>query len=230
MFDFRTPENYAEDLNLAAQVLFAPKHVDGDISELLSVLGCREITRDYGYPRDTHWFLSSPPQPPQSHEPIVLECLLQALRWYGAQSIRIDTHGFALLDGFLKNDRWRSAVGTVEDAYVLADILETLSRKSNKGNVHMDFQDVLARETIPCAMALLNAWTTPETPLSAPLRIDTVQRALFGDAWWALNELNPDDVASAFTNCRVPRGQFLPGLVTTQGEFAAVALPDMDAL
>lgn len=187
------------------------------IVALLVALGCRLIYEPL------HLWMDEPDQPPVEAETLVRQTLAVALHAH-LQSHNSPHDEFILLDGLLRNDRWRDLLEAPEKAYDFADLVLSICGASPEVK--------RLRVTIENEMSVVFlTWLGLEldTYPSAP----DLAAAMFGSAWVDL--ITPDYIISpsfpehfhVLAAMRATKPAFLPGLVTWQSKATALPLPEM---
>jgi hypothetical protein len=189
------------------------------VATLAAALGCRHMVRNA-----SGWRI--PEHKPNSinHEQIVLQALLSALHWHVRNKDRAPEDGLLLLDGILRNERWKTCLSTMTSAHDFAMLLirQTSKLRDTKHGVHV-------HPLMSPVRTMLNGWLCldPKTytyiPPARPLA-----EALFGSAWCdlmlpgAISERTPQVIEELIDSTRP---SFLPGLCKAQDSVPDMVLP-----
>jgi hypothetical protein len=190
------------------------EYVHIPLGELATDLGCRS-----GLPNDLR--VSTPPQPKPEDEDLVVTSLISALRT-SVDRYCDDTDKESIIDGLLRNDRWRACLNTPEDAYCLAQVLIMFFHNMDLEEGYLTFRASMA-EGVRDAVS---QWIRPRE-LPAKMSAMEMARLLFGVAWCELRlesnatkwEINPI--------IRSDRPPFMPGLLAAHLEADVLPLPTM---
>lgn len=171
----------------------------------------------------------TPPQPVAEHETLVVETLIYALH---SQQLLFTSeppdNNASLLDGLLRQERWRFCLNSQATAIAFATSLTEFWESRPKSTAG----SILLREVSGQVCAVLNAWLKPAVPFSGdpldgPASTYNVARAMFGDAWCAiaLSGLTNDQHWKIPELIREQRPPFLPGLLPTDRSLEHESLP-----
>jgi hypothetical protein len=192
------------------------------MAAMATLLGCRHLEVAGG---KLHY--REPAQPGEQYEAIVRQTLLELLEMHDAQ---IDSNTVrrehSLLDGLLRNERWRGCLDTVAGANRLV-VLVANSYGDRPDKVgFMGPSQKLCSAVDRELPAMLSAWCPSHTPVPTSKRELAV--ALFGEAWTALvfDADNPERMMVDVIAETQPR--YLPGLVPAQAEYDEEPLPDLE--
>jgi hypothetical protein len=207
--------------------------IDGDLKrsatlELLNRLGCQTAWSTHG---------RTVTQPDAADEPLVRKTLVHCLlRFIG--DVESDLHyqdGWSILDGLVRNDRWRDALQTLKGSYALVYLVTTVSQeyadvyKSARGSTFFERRQQLLSIKDPFC-DLLNNWLHPSAPFSEVPEAETMIRAIFGDFWFELALADRADMAILWPSAiRALHPPFLPDITpAAPAEMAARTLPALD--
>lgn len=201
--------NYEDTI---AQLVTKHLNLEFPSMEPLTVaLGCSVIERNG---KTGAWFRLESPQPDVRHEALVCDTLKQALQHHMGHLVA-SYHGLALLDGLVKNDRWRLFIANADDAYALATLL-VYCTESMFRTVNEPF------------LPILNGWLMPETPLTDYPGVLALSELFFGSAWRHVVLENGGFRWSEIPHLiKVSRPPFLPGLVATADTALEQPLPPL---
>lgn len=206
--------NYAETIDLlVARFLLNDKN--DDIESLVAALGCSYSDSDSAS-------LHVPNQPDPSNEYLVQATLLQAIRWHSTVDGYI-SDGIALLEGLIRNDRWRQCLKNTNDAVVLSALLMDFA-------VGEKYAGKLHALVSPGVCGILNSWLLPPSPIEAPLSPTELARALFGDAWYDISIGHCSDELTVGRFVLSSKPPFRPGLLADHLNDHVQQLPDLGAL
>jgi hypothetical protein len=203
-------------------------------SELASILGC--TTLQYAGSVNT-WRLSESEEPSPDDEALVRNTLFELLSdlrpHYTGTEMRL-----AVLDGLGKRARWKSCLQSEIGTYLLAWNLINFPRAQDS-TVSKEGGIRLRDATAPHACAILNEWLGSRTDTAPPcfepndlvaLTPRDVACLLYGKAWCDIvTPINEEPLRDWSNLLFVQRPPFLPGLLPSQFETAAIALPSMYA-
>jgi hypothetical protein len=213
------------------------KHVTdeapGGIATLLSALGCQHIVHgnEIGRIHSTDTLIT-PDQPAAEFEPLIRTTLVRTLHPHVNRAGPVGTaDDLSLMDGLLRNNRWKACLQTRETAFDLGLLLlyffevhtNTVSGQRLFSNVGSLVSDVA------------NAWLRPEISfvMYDDIRTASYQLALelFGEAWGtiALSETS-NDPASIPMIIRTQRPAIMEYLLPPHLHQAPVPLPSLEIL
>jgi hypothetical protein len=212
---------YSRKINRLMRVHLVAAVEDVSIAPLLKALGCR-------IPGDS-WGVTQESQDPQ-HESMTRYALLQALNWHAGRNKPCEGNEYSILDGLLKNERWRDCLESAASAYALAVLLLRIAIDLEV-DPYLDTNPeyTIAYADLAAAMHdLLTAWCQPSEPITKELRGGVITRALFGEALWelVLSDVRQEDwsISEYIAGTRPP---FRPGLLPEHLNSVALTLPEM---
>jgi hypothetical protein len=185
------------------------------LDDLTAKLGCRTVA----HCQSVYVTL----QPGLEYEDLVTASLLTALRI----SVSITTPDGensrdSVMDGLLRNNRWRACLSTSDDAYCLVQLFvsffDNLQRDSGastlRSSLTSDARDAIAQ------------WVLPREMPNQMSALETV-RLVFGPAWCAV--CLPEDATKWDINLliRKERPPFMPGLLPVHLDHESLPLPVM---
>jgi hypothetical protein len=192
-----------------------------EMSEIYPLLGCRYLAINRTPGSASHWEVFEAAQPEEKYENVVTAALVDVMRVN--EVTKPFAEGFFILDGLSRQRRWRACLLTMDDAHDLSVLLaqySVCSRKSMSAPLPGMFL-----EMHPAILAVLNEWTTPETPYTDFPELSALACALYGNAWVDLcvpEKCETDDFRRLVRSMRPP---FLPGLVAADS--AGYKLPEI---
>lgn len=187
---------------------------------LLTALGCCTPVRNLGC-----WTISTSIAPKPGNENLVRNVLRQVLG-LAAANLWSYTDNFALLNGLIRNLRWRDCLANSDDAHSLAALC--LWHATDRSDTSPGARAL--RVTVTKWLAeLLNEWIRPAVPYKECPDAFEIAQALFGEAWYHLcvapMGVRSIDIAAHVFDTRPP---FIPGLVTFDVDAADVSLPSLE--
>lgn len=193
-------QSYAETINTLI-ALHLVKGESESIEALVAALGCRHSNR-------TDDAFCVPEQPSPLDEPVVQAALQHSVRWHSAEGGH-SVDGIALVDGLIKNGRWRQCLASTDDAIALTILLMDFA-------IIEDYDRYLHAALKPGACAILNEWLSPSNPITEPLQPAALARLFFGDAWCDISFHAGEAECQIGTYVSQSRPPFLPGILGRQ--------------
>lgn len=227
-----TSTPYVDLISVLARVHLRRPYTVTSMEPLLSALGCCGIPSRHGW---GPLKLSTPAQPDPAYEAFTCNALLAAMRFhveYATTEVLVPgpEDGFSILDGLLKNSRWKTCAQNEQDARNLIWLLITLStHRRDKEQLAMC---KLADMVFVSAAAMLNEWLQPDIPFDDRFDTEHLLQSLFGNAWCnlvypQLQQRHAYRLATLVYQLRPP---FLPGLLPEQPAQAALELPSLETI
>jgi hypothetical protein len=189
-------------------------------ADLVSALGCRNI----GDPNRLQAF-DVPEQPNPEYEALVVSTLLLTLHSHLARPAYNSHDGLAIIDGLMRNQRWRECLKDLDTAYAFAILLSDGSlAPDDRKPVDPDTNLNLKRTVEIDARIALQDWIPNVVhPLVQPRRL---VKAMFGEVWFDLVVVGLDiathHLPDAIKGLRPP---FSPGLLPPHLEPVVLPLP-----
>jgi hypothetical protein len=210
----------------------ADRHLTSNIadrmSSLAAAMGCHNVDMRSSGPVVEELADLDP-----AHEGLVRKVLS---RWLLHRRSGRELDNISMVDGFVRNERWRDCIQDNERAYRFATALIcfAMSREDYlRGRFESapNFKARLAFWALvsPGAIAQVNEWLRPEQPFTEYPSSTELIKLVFGTAWYDLAGLVPfNDMDQVHDIIQAHRPPFLPGLLPVQLEQEVVALPTMD--
>jgi hypothetical protein len=203
---------------------------ESDLNPLLSMLGCRYVAEG----RDGVKILFSPEIFLDEYESLIVPALIEALL---SQARRpgggAPENCMAILDGLLKNERWRACLKSTDTAMALAIMLVDLMDAVPYSAAGSTLRD----SVLPPFYGMLNEWLRPTAPFDPNEPRDMFKhmfklvRAMFGDHWCDIALSGPEEMEKPWEVpgiIRATRPEFLPGLLPDVVIPIAATLPPLD--
>jgi hypothetical protein len=193
----------------------------GSLPDLARALGCC----NHRYTRK--WVTDVPPQPNPVYEPLILQTLLTALR-YHAGARNDDSNGESILNGLLRNNRWRACLESLDDAYKFVAVVACFYANFESGILNNNKNDLQSHNIEPLKKVIVE-WLGVSAAESEKMTKMLFLRQTFGNLWceFALSENMPLwDILPIISAVRPP---FVTGLLPAQLETAAQTLPCLEA-
>lgn len=202
------------------------------LDHLIAILGCRRVVVG-----SNSWQFAAALSTEQLDDSSIREALVSLLLHHelnvedgdGAQ----EDAEMALLDGLLREGRWRGCLVTEDGAYALALALRKFSWLITPGFVGEDYRRTLKSAMVGNVLNVLNEWTTPVTPFAESVSTADLTRALFGDVWCDLYMHEASRAAHRQTFklsqqlILSSRPAFVPGLLPTYLDRVGLPLPGL---
>lgn len=216
------PEKIAAHLSTIEQAVLNKKKAESEewgeiihipIDRLVADLGCRAVIPGVAG-------ISEPPQPEPRYEAIVTNALVVAIRT--CITIHGDNNDIdSVIDGLIKNNRWRSCLNTADDAYHLVETLVTFHHNRGLYAGMHTLQASLSNDV----RNVISQWLGGRL---IPLEMTPIEtaRLFFGDAWCYLS-LEYDSKHSIIALIRRERPPFMPGLLPAHLEPKSLLLPGL---
>lgn len=227
-----TNTSYVDLIRGLARVHLQRPYTVTSIEPLLSALGCCSTPARRGW---GSLKLSTPAQPDPAYEAFTQGSLVTAMHFHVEYATtEVLAPGledcFSLLDGLLKNGRWRTCVQNEQEARDLVWLLITLSTHHHDKEHAARYK--LANLAFSAAAVMLNEWLRPEIKFKDRFNTEQLLERLFGDAWCnfvypQLQKRHKYRLATLIYQMRPP---FLPGLLPDPLSQAALELPSLEAV
>jgi hypothetical protein len=189
------------------------------LEPLAEMLGCRYLVYNFGYT------LKEPPPPSPRCASVVNDMLMKLLLQHNPYSILARKVEHTLLDGLLRNDRWRCCLDQLSTAHafvaILADFIERGAGNLPAPSVRV-FHKIVADQLDP----VLCEWLGPASGQAGYTR-RLFAAALFGQAWChlVLDRYPSETPLAEIIRETCPR--FMAGLVVAQSESTEEVLPEL---
>lgn len=210
---------YEGKINILLETLDSESD-DRLVSTITKALGCATCAWEPGDGFKGH----NSRQPAKSDEPVVVASLVRLALWCVRVNDNSRNSNLAILEGFVRNDRWRACLTDSNSAGALAHVVMSVARyiqimrPANKSGGWPQVAE-------PVVCKLLNAWLEPAVPYTESPAIDMLVPLLFGSDWLAvasaLVDMSPGDLVTAL------RPPVLPSLLTAPQHLDEVKLPDL---
>lgn len=161
---------------------------------------------------DANYNIIVPRQPEEKLEPVVREALALVAMFNDETSLSGKFTAASILEGLLRNDRWRNCLSTQERARGLVMLAVPMTRYNSV--VTTDIQRVL------------NVWLKPQGPYEV-FSPRSLACALFGEPWCALVYDGLRDRMELGPIIESTQPQFLEGLLAIEPQ-AVVGLPSLE--
>jgi hypothetical protein len=124
-------------------------------------------------------------QPAKAHEPTVVNTLVTLARFSHREKAPSHISSLAILEGFTRNNRWRSCTTSNSDAQALAHLLVAVAARIHVqkrfAKVALETQWWCVAEPVVCS--LLNAWLNPDIKYVESPTLEALAPLLFGEDW-----------------------------------------------
>jgi hypothetical protein len=195
---------------------------------LFAALGCTHLTH-LPARQDV---LVKPDQPEPMYEKLVTQTLIELMHFQLKHPSAITSENIlTLLDGLLKENRWRACLQDMDTATDFAILLAYFWNASMASGAGVD----LLNSVIPRVCEVLNEWVRPANPFKPfdggrPVTYDLASE-IFGSTWCAL-ALDGHNISIWSTALIIheQRPPVLAKLLPSHLQPTAVALPSLDAL
>jgi hypothetical protein len=186
------------------------------MSTLAKTLGCRcMITGET-------WVIQDALESQPGHEQVITSALIEVIHSDIVCDLSMVEDSFALLDGLSKNDRWKTCLHNLGDAYEFAGVLLEFSFQAEVYEFRCPHKfQVVAGVALP----ILNTWLRPNFQLTTQPHVRPMVSAMFGEAWISLMDPADMEGGRAIHAIREHRPPFLPNLLPAHLAAVAETLP-----
>jgi hypothetical protein len=214
LFEAYIFDSYVNDSNNSGSV-------EGTFKPLMAFLGCRNPKQG--------GVITAPPQPPAAVEAAVTYHLILLMRNNFERTVQYSDHGYAILDGLLRNGRWQACMHTTSDAYAFTVLLLDYLG-SDQLNIECK-EETIYGAMYDSALGVINAWVRPSTALMELPSRGEMARYLFGETWCdILSAMDAEVQLGEWNICAIVHTQnppFLTGLLPEHLDARAEPLPSL---
>jgi hypothetical protein len=217
---------YEHNVALMLDIWLTQLQSSSNLAQLASILGCRHVVIEK-YRSFEVIDAKDITEPSEEYESIALKALLSMLDAFDPESLMAESIGPVIMDGLLKNCRWKVCLSTEQGAYAFAALAAHLHERHVAMRSRMSVTRELYRVVMEDLWSVLVEWLD-EPGKDGPYDRRSLAAGMFGEAWCALVVDQAETLTPVSTFILSMKPDFVAGLVPEKLYSADQALPVMD--